>query len=102
MKGRTAAHAGAGLGHGLHHQRRFGDAQARAAIGLGNGHAQPARLGHGGVELVRKLAGAVVLEPVVLTKGGTGLQHGFANGLLLGGGFEGHGLGFVLISEYVF
>ena len=41
----AARHAGAGLGDRLHHDRRLGDAEAGAAVLLGDAHAEPAVVG---------------------------------------------------------
>ena len=46
MDGRGALQGRARFGHGLHQHRRFGDAEARAAILLGHGDAEPAGIGH--------------------------------------------------------
>ena len=46
MDRRGALQGGAQFGHGLHHDRRLGDAEARAAIFLRHGDAEPAGIGH--------------------------------------------------------
>jgi hypothetical protein len=57
---RSARQAGPGGRDRLHHQRRLGDAQARAAPGLRHRDAQPAGIGQRLVELVREAAVAVL------------------------------------------
>ncbi|MGX1043962.1 hypothetical protein AB7M41_003668 [Bradyrhizobium diazoefficiens] len=61
MHGRGAGHAGAGFGNGTHHDRRFRDAEPRAAIGLRHADAEPAGVGQRLVEIVRKAAVMVLL-----------------------------------------
>ena len=50
---------------GLHHQRGFGDPQPRAAVVLRHRDAQPAGLRDRPVEILRKTAFPVALEPVL-------------------------------------
>ena len=69
MDGRGAGIARAGARDGLHHQRRFGQAEARAAIFLREGNAEPAARGHGITEFLRPVAGLVRLRPVIIPKG---------------------------------
>jgi hypothetical protein len=86
-----AAHGGTGLGDGLHHQRRLGDAQPGAAIFGRHGDAEPAVGGHGGDEFVRESAIGVARQPVVGVEAGAKPGYGVADGLLLGGQREVHG-----------
>ena len=78
------------LSHRLHEDRRFGDAEARAAVFLGHGDAEPVALGHRGEEGVRVGRGAVALQPVRIVEAGTDLQHLVANLLLFVGQGEIH------------
>ena len=52
-------------GDRLHHQRRLGDAEARAAVRLRHGDAEPAGVGERAVEVVGEAALAVLAQPVV-------------------------------------
>ena len=61
---RRAGHAGAGLRDGPHHDRGFGDAEAGAAILLGNADAEPAGIGQRLVEIGGKAAFLVLLQPI--------------------------------------
>jgi hypothetical protein len=62
--GRRAGQRRPRFGDRLHHHGGIGDAEACAAIGLRHGDAQPAIRRHGGMELVRKRAGGILLAPV--------------------------------------
>ncbi len=64
VHGGSARHGGAGFGDRLHHDGRLGDAEARAAIGFRHGDAEPSRLRQRSVQLMRKIAGAVLREPI--------------------------------------
>jgi hypothetical protein len=68
----------------VHHQRRFGDAKTRTAELLGHGNAQPAGFGQGLVEVVRKAAVPVLLQPVVIIERRAGPLHGVPDLFLLG------------------
>ena len=61
-----AAHARARAGDGLHHDRRLGDAQARAAIGLGDAHAEPAVGRDRLIEGVGEATFLVELQPILV------------------------------------
>ena len=84
VQGRGAGQARARLGDGLHHQRRFGDAEARAAVLLRDADAEPAVVREGAVEIVRKAAVAVLGEPVVVAEPRADLADRVADRLLLG------------------
>ncbi|MEA3220786.1 MAG: hypothetical protein OZX49_01901 [Immundisolibacter sp.] len=90
VNGRGARQAGARRGDGLHHQRRFGNAKPRAAIGLRHGDAQPPARGHGVHEIHRKFAVVVPFEPVAVIEGLTQALDLLADGLLVGGQLEIH------------
>jgi hypothetical protein len=77
----------------LEQQRRFGDAEAVAAVLLRDGHAQPAALGDGVVELLGEFVGEVFLHPVVVVELARQFGDGLANQLLILGQFETHPAG---------
>src|SRR3546814_7855194 len=64
--GGKAATAG---GDPVHHRHRLRDAEPRAAIFLGHGDAEPTAVGHGAVEIFRKLAAIVAVEPIFIVVG---------------------------------
>src|SRR3546814_20321971 len=64
--GGKAATAGGDL---VHHRHRLRDAEPRAAIFLGHGDAEPTAVGHGAVEIFRKLAAIVAVEPIFIVVG---------------------------------
>jgi hypothetical protein len=82
---------GARLGHRLHHDRGFRDAEPGAAIGLRHGDAEPAAVGNGAVEGLRKFPVAVAIQPVILAETGTDLQDCLTDFLLDRGEGEIHG-----------
>ncbi|MNZ53269.1 hypothetical protein D3C78_711420 [compost metagenome] len=82
---RSTAHAGAGFGDGLHHHGRFGDTEARAAVGFRNADAQPAVLCQGLVEFDGEAAGLVLFQPVVGVEALADLQDRFADLAMLRG-----------------
>jgi len=82
MHGRSAREARARLGNGLHHHRGLGDAQATATIFGWQADAQPAAIGERTVQLVRKAADAVTLEPVGIVEAGANFAYGFADGFV--------------------
>jgi hypothetical protein len=88
---RRAGQAGAGGGDGVHHQRSLADAQAGAAVGLGHGDAEPARLGQRPVEVLRETALTVLAQPVVGVERRAGLLDGVADLLLFRSDVEIHG-----------
>ena len=90
VDGRGARHAGAELGHRLHQDRGFGDAEAGAAIFFRHGDAEPVGLGHRGEEGVREGRGPVALQPVSIVEAGAELQHLVADLLLFVGQGEVH------------
>ena len=91
MDGARAAHRGTGFGDRLHHDRRFGDAEAGAAVGLGHGDAEPVALGHGVEERVREDGVAVPFQPVGVVEPGANPQDLIADLLLRLGQGEVHG-----------
>ena len=82
VHGRRARHPGARFGDRLHHDRGLGDAEARAAIGFRHADAEPAAGGQGAMQLVRKAAIAVALEPIVRAEAGADAGDGIAHRLL--------------------
>jgi hypothetical protein len=84
--------AGPRLGDRLRHDRRLGDAEARATVFLGNADAEPAVLRERLLEVVREAALAVALEPVVVAEAGAHAQDRLADAVLLGGEGEVHRL----------
>ncbi len=80
---RGAAHARAGLGDRLHHDRGFGDPQTRAAIGLRHGDAQPAGVSQRAVEILGKHARLVSLQPVLVRELRAVLEDGVSDVLLV-------------------
>ena len=64
VHGGCAGHAGAGFRNGPHHDRGFGNAEAGAAIFLGNADAEPAGIGQRLVEVGRETALLVLLQPI--------------------------------------
>src|SRR5258708_40161800 len=83
MHCRCAGHAGAGLGDGAHHDRRLDDAKPRAAEFFRNADAQPARIGHGLVEIMRKTTFAVLLQPIGVIKIASYLRNRIPDCLLI-------------------
>ena len=63
--------------HFVHHDRRFGYPEARAAKFFGHGDAQPSAFGHGLVKLEREDAVFVAREPIFVVE----LRHNGANAL---------------------
>ncbi|MHC2151148.1 hypothetical protein ACVIW3_002077 [Bradyrhizobium diazoefficiens] len=82
-----------------HHDRGFGDAEPRAAIGLRHADAEPAGVGQRLVEIVREAAVVVLLQPVGIGKTFTDLGDGIANGFLLIGEREIHVLDLLIGSS---
>ncbi len=76
----------------MHHDRRFGHTQASAAVFLRHRNAQPATIGHSLVEIVRKFARFVAIEPIGVIEGFAHLRHRIADRFLLFGKPEIHGL----------
>ena len=85
MQGRGAGERRTGLGDGLHHHGRLGDAEPRSAVSLGHGNAEPSAIGNGAMEGVREHPVPVALQPVVLAEAGADLEDRLAD-LLLGVG----------------
>jgi hypothetical protein len=52
----------------VHHDRRLGDAEAGAAIGLRDADAEPAVVGERAIELLGEFAVAVARQPIVVGK----------------------------------
>src|SRR3546814_5792793 len=71
----------------VHHRHRLRDAEPRAAIFLGHGDAEPTAVGHGAVEIFRKLAAIVAVEPIFIVVGRADGAHALADRveIVLGG-----------------
>ncbi|MET4844366.1 hypothetical protein ABIF62_004861 [Bradyrhizobium japonicum] len=87
---RGTGHAGTGFRDGAHHDRGFGDAEPRAAIGFGHADAEPAGVRQRLVEVVREAAVMVLLQPIGVGKTFADLCDSVANGFLLIGEREIH------------
>ena len=83
---------GARFGDRLHHDRRLGDAQARAAVGLRHGDTEPAVLGQRLVQLARKAPLLVALHPVLVRKTRADFRDRLADRFLLLGVGEVHAI----------
>src|SRR5262249_55215873 len=81
---RRTRHAGTRLGDRAHHDGGFGDAEPGSAKSLRHGNAEPAVGRKRHMELVRKAALAVALEPIVLGKARADFLDCVAHRLLLG------------------
>src|SRR5690606_37030215 len=66
----AAVHARPGRGDLLHQQRGLQQAEPTAAVGLGDGDAEPAPVGEGPVELPRELAFGIAFGPVLVGERG--------------------------------
>src|SRR5688572_15894026 len=82
---RGAGEARARLGDRLHHHRRLGDAEPRAAVGLGHRDTEPAVARERLVKVGGESAFAVALEPVIVAEALAELRNRLADALLLGG-----------------
>jgi len=65
---RCSTHGGAGFGDRLHHDHGFGDAEASSPVCFRHRNAKPAGRGERGMQLVRKVTGAVLLQPIRVVK----------------------------------
>ena len=65
---RCSAHGGAGFGDRLHHDHSFGDAEAGPPVCFRHRNAEPAGRGERGMQLVREVAAAVLLQPIRVVK----------------------------------
>ena len=80
MNGRCAAHAGPGASNGMRHDRRFGHAKTRAAIGFGHCDAKPAALGDGFDEGFWKYPIGIPCKPIGIIEWLANFLDGRANG----------------------
>jgi hypothetical protein len=87
---RGRAHRAGRFRHRVHQDGGFGHAEIGAAIFLGHGHAKPAGLRHRLVEIVRKLAGFVPVQPIIVVEAGAQAFHILADRLLFGREYEIH------------
>src|SRR5271170_944069 len=67
---RGAAEPGSAFGDRLHQHRRLGDAEPAAAKFLWHRNAEPPRLGHRPMKLVRKAALGILREPIIVAEAG--------------------------------
>ncbi len=81
----------------LEQQGGLGDAQAVPAVLLRDGHAEPAAVGDGVVELPGELVVLVLLHPVVVVEPAAQLGHRLADQFLILGELETHSAGHILV-----
>ena len=93
VDGAGAVHRRPGPGDLLEQQRRLGDSQAVAAVLLRDGHAEPAALGDGVVELLGEFVRLVLLHPVVVVELARQLGDGLTDQLLILGQLKAHPAG---------
>ena len=79
VHGRGGGHAAAVACDLMHHDGGFGDAEARAAVFLRHGDAEPAGLRHRAMELARKDAVVVARQPVIVAELRDDGAHAFAD-----------------------
>ena len=82
---RARAHCAGTARHAVHQQSGLGHAEPGAAIRLGHRDAEIARLGNRTVELERKLAGPVVVQPVGILETRAQAVHVLDDGALIFG-----------------
>src|SRR5581483_4649235 len=82
---RRPGHAGAGLRDGAHHDRSFDDAEAGAAVFLGNTDAQPAGFRQSLVEVGGETALLVLFEPIGVVEARADFRDVVADRFLTGG-----------------
>jgi hypothetical protein len=68
VHGGCAGQSGARGRDRLHHDRRLGDPETRAAVGFRHADAEPAGIGDGAPEFLGKLTVAVALEPILIVE----------------------------------
>ncbi len=90
MHGGGARHRRTRFRDRLHHQGGLQNAEPSAAIGFRHGDAEPARLGHRAMEVVRERGRAVVLQPIGVVEPGAEAGHLVAYLLLVGAECEIH------------
>ncbi len=95
VDGAGAVHRRPGARDLLEQQGGLGDAEPVAAVLLRDGHAEPAALGDGVVELLREFVRQVLLHPVVVVELACQLGDGLADQLLILGQLEAHTPGHV-------
>src|SRR5450432_3874334 len=88
MHRRRRGHSTAMARDFMHHDRGLGDPEAGAAKFLRHRDPEPASIGHGAMELERKLAVIVTRQPVVVTEAGHDRAHTFANSRAVVGRIE--------------
>src|SRR5579871_1093664 len=75
----------------MHHDCRFGDAEARAAEFDRHGDAEKSALGHRLVELVREARLAIARRPVIIAEAARDFRDALGDRALLVGKFDLHG-----------
>ncbi len=90
VDGRRRGIAAAALPDRVHHDRGFGDTETRAADLRRHGDAEPARIGHGAMELVGKARRRIAIRPIVVAETRTDLGDAVGNGAMLGGESDVH------------
>ena len=68
MDARCRRHAAAVAGDFAHHDHGFGQAEARAAIFLGHGDAEPAAFSHRAMEFKGKFTVGIALQPIIVAE----------------------------------
>ena len=84
VHGGRAGHTGAGFRDRAHHDRGIGDAEPRAAIFFGNADTEPPGIGHRLVEIGRKAALFVLLQPIGIVETRADLADGITDRFLIG------------------
>src|SRR5712692_1249401 len=79
MDRRTRLRAAAAFGHGLHHECRFGGAQAAAAVFSRDRDPQPAAVSKGLVEIPGEFAGLIPFAPVLVREARAQRSHLFSD-----------------------
>ena len=83
-------HSAAGAGDLLGEQGGFGDAEAVAAVLLGDGHPEPTPVGDGLIELGGELVRLIFFHPVVVVELRRELSDRLSDQFLIVGQFEAH------------
>ena len=91
LQRRHRRRAAAARGDGIHHDRRLGHAEVRAAEFLRHRDAEPAVRGHRGMKLVRELRRRVLVAPVLVGEPRADALHRICDGTLVVSQIEVHG-----------
>jgi hypothetical protein len=81
---RCRRHAAAVAAHLVHHHGRFGNTEARAAMLLGHGDAEPAVVGHSAMKFFGKLPVFVARKPVFVVETGDDGANTLSDGVEMG------------------